>query len=242
MKHGGLIFAGFVLMLSVMTPLAAQTGAVNFQTYIADNFDSADASEWAWQAVGSKFVAEGFPTVKYFEGMPRVLQAMQDDPDGKYGFLGTRVKFDRKGDNWLDIYPTKDDTPYEIPFKGIVSRVDMWVWGGGYSYTLEMLVRDVHGRVHTLEFGSINFKGWKNMSLSVPSTLAQSSPYIGNKNVLQFVGFRIRTSPWERVDDFYIFFDEFKVLTNIYLDSYDGYELANAEFEDEEKEGAGNEE
>ena len=49
---------------------------------------------------------------------------------------------------------------------------------------------------------------------------------------MSFVAFRIRTQPTENVDDFYIFFDEFKALTNTRLPSYDGYELEKAQFGD----------
>ena len=70
------------------------------------------------------------------------------------------------------------------------------------------------------------------MHVTVPTNIPQASRYIGNKNKMTFVAFRIRTAPFERVDSFKIFFDEFKALTDVYVDSYDGYELADLSFDD----------
>lgn len=239
MKHGGLVFAGVTLALfCTFCPAFSYDETVNYQTYMIDTFDKPDG-EWTWHAVGSKFVTENFPVVKYFDGMPHAIRVMQEDPENAK-FLGMQVKFNRKGNNWVDIVPAKKGEnglePYEIPFKGNIHRLDMWVWGAGYYHTLEILVRDCNGRVHTLSFGNLSFKGWKNMSVSVPKNIPQSSRYLGNTKYMSFVAFRLRTNPTERVDDFYIFFDQFKALTNVFVDSYDGYELADADFETGESE------
>lgn len=235
MKHGGLVFVGIILMfMSVLVPLVAQqSGLINYQTYMVDTFDNPDGQDWAYHAVGSKFVTEGFPVLQYFNDIPRPVRIMNGN-DEKAKSLGIWFKFNRKGDNWIDIFPTKDGEkgkePYEIPFKGNIHRFDMWVWGAGYYYDLEIIVRDCEGRTHTLPMGLLNFNGWKNMHVTVPTNIPQSSKYLGNKRKMSFVAFRIRTRPSERVDDFKIFFDEFKALTDVAFSSYDGYELSNAEF------------
>ncbi|MGP1415036.1 MAG: flagellar filament outer layer protein FlaA [Treponema sp.] len=233
MRHGGLIFASVVaVFLCTAFPLSSHTSEVNYQTYMVDTFDNANG-EWLWHGVGSKFVTDGYPIVKYFDGMPRAVKVMNDEVENAK-FLGVQVRFNRRGDNWLDIVPSKQGDnglePYEIPFKGEISRLDMWVWGAGYYYDLEALVRDCYGRVHTIPVGPLNFKGWKNMSVSVPKSIPQHSMYIGAEKNLKFVAFRVRTRPTEHVEDFYIFIDQFKALTNVFVDSYDGYELADSEF------------
>ena len=238
MRHGGLIFASVVaVFLSATFPLTSQQSEVNYQTYMVDTFDNANG-EWSWHGVGSKFVTDGYPIVKYFDGMPRAVKVMNDEAENAK-FLGVQVKFNRRGDNWLDIVPSKQGDnglePYEIPFKGEISRLDMWVWGAGYYYDLEVLVRDCYGRVHAIPVAPLNFKGWKNLSANVPKS-------IGAEKNLKFVAFRIRTRPTEHVEDFYVFIDQFKALTNVFVDSYDGYELANAEFGSAEASNTGNKE
>lgn len=235
----GVVITVFVLMCAfVCTPLVAQDSGVNYQTYMVETFDSPEASEVTWNGIGSKFITEGYPILKYFDGMPNAVRVMQSDAEKEYKFLGMQFKFNRKGDNWVDVYPTKasgeDDkaVPYEIPFKGIVQRLDLWVWGAGYAYDLEVLVRDCNGRVHTLPVATLNFHGWRNLAVSIPTSIPQKSRYLSNTKSMNFVAFRIRTHPSESVDDFYVFFDEFKALTNTRMASYDGFELVDAKFED----------
>jgi hypothetical protein len=244
MKQGGLIIAGLVLVFALgMMPVAAQERHVNYETYIVDNFDS-QGTDWTWVAAGSKFATKGYPVLKYFDGMPNAIRVTQTDPNGTYKFLGMEVKFDRKGDNWVDIVPTKDAAaqpivPFEIPFKGKISRLDLWVWGANYAYELEILVRDCNGRVHALPMGLVNHEGWKNMSVAIPTSIQQVSPYLNGIQQMSFVAFRLRTRPTERVDNFYIFFDQFKALTDTFMESYDGFELVGADFEDAAKKESG---
>lgn len=238
MKQGGFLIALVVLVFSVfLMPVAAQSKSVNYETYIVDDFDNPDTADWTWKAFGSKFVTEGYPVIKGFDGMPNAIRVMQTQQDKTYKMLGLEVKFNRKGDNWVDIVPMKkdssgNDVTYEIPFKGRVTRLDLWVWGASYNYQLEILVRDCNGRVFTLPFGLVDHEGWRNMSVNVPTAIQQASPYLNGIQQMSFVAFRLRTMPTERVDSFYIFFDQFKALTDTYLPSYDGFELVGTDFTD----------
>lgn len=235
MKQGGFMFACFVLVLAFcILPVAAQDYNKSFQTYAVDNFDGSEEVKWTWMVQGSKFATEGFPKLQTFEGMPQALRVMYpESEENKKSFLGVQSKFNRMGDNWFDIIPTVDGKPYEIPFKGEVARIDMWVWGADYFYELEVLVRDAEGRVHTLPIGWLNFKGWKNMGVSIPTYIKQRTKYIGTDG-LSLVCFRVRSNPNERVDDFYFFIDEVMALTNVFVQSYDGFELMDAMFQDGE--------
>lgn len=67
--------------------------------------------------------------------------------------------------------------PYEVPFKGIVNQIDFWVWGANYLYYLDVLVRDANGRVHVLNAANLNFYGWKNVVVRVPSWIPQRSRF-----------------------------------------------------------------
>lgn len=241
MKQGGFFIAVVVLVFSVfLMPVAAQSKSVNYETYIVDDFDNSDATGWTWKAFGSKFVTDGYPVIKDFDGMPNAIRVMQAKQDKTYKIKGLEVKFDRKGDNWVDIVAMKQDSSgndalYEIPFKGRVTRLDLWVWGANYNYELEILLRDCNGRVHTLSFGPVNHEGWRNMSVNIPSSIQQASPYLNGLQQMSFVAFRLRTAPTERVDNFFIFFDQFKALTDTYSPSYDGFELVGADFSDGQK-------
>jgi len=77
------------------------------------------------------------------------------------------------------------------------------------------------------------------MSVLIPGNIQQISPYLNGIQQMSFVAFRVRTRPTERVDNFYIFFDQFKALTDTYSDSYDGFELVGAEFSDSQNKESG---
>ena len=216
MRQKAFACAGFALLLGILAfPVLAQSRSINYETYIVDSFDGSEDTDWSWTAAGSKFITDGYPVVKYFDGMPNAMRVMQTDEDGNYQVLGIQFKFNRQGDNWVDIIPMAaaeggegdeeggdGESPYEIPFRGVVSRIDMWVWGAGYYYQLEVLLRDCYGRVHALPMGTLNYEGWRNLSVNVPTNLPQTSRYLGDEHNMRFVAFRIRTSPTERVDDF----------------------------------------
>jgi hypothetical protein len=90
-------------------------------------------------------------------------------------------------------------------------------------------VRDYLGVVHTLNLGNIHYEGWKNLRTRVPNTIAQSKRILPRLAPLTFVKFRIWTQPVEQVANFYIYFDQLKVITDTFEAIYDGDELANPE-------------
>ncbi|KKL81943.1 hypothetical protein LCGC14_1989680, partial [marine sediment metagenome] len=136
--------------------------------------------------------------------------------------FGVRSVFSRKGYNKVWLYP-KD----EIVIPGRVKKLDIWVWGGNYYYNLEAHVRDHRGILHKLPLGSLHFIGWKNLSVSIPSSVPQEIRYIPMEKPLTFVRFEIWTEPTERVDDFIVYFDHLKVLTDVYMERFDGDMLAD---------------
>ncbi|MDR1748277.1 MAG: flagellar filament outer layer protein FlaA [Spirochaetaceae bacterium] len=238
MKQGGLIGVCLVLVfvLFCMPVFGQNKGTVSYESLTIDNFDTPDDMNWTWYAYGSRFVSEGFPKLQYFDGMPNSLRAVQSDPDKTYRVLGMRTRFDRKGDNWIEIIPvqkgTNEVTPYEIPLIGRIQQIDIWVWGAKYRYHLEMLIRDSDGRVHTLNFGPVDHEGWKNLSVKIPTYIRQQSRLLSGPQNMTLVGLRIRTDPREYVDDFLIYFDQMKVLTDTFTNVYDGFEFSAFEFED----------
>jgi len=75
--------------------------------------------------------------------------------------------------------------------------------------------------------GSIGHTGWKNLSAQIPSRIAQSKRILPHLANLSFVKFRIWTGPLERVDNFYVYFNQFKILTDTFESYFDGDDLAD---------------
>ncbi|MCL1815846.1 MAG: flagellar filament outer layer protein FlaA [Treponema sp.] len=180
-----------------------------------------------------------FPKLGHFEIWPMAL--FRNNRDNKeLRSLGIWGKFKRMGYNWIDIYPTlksegEDAEPYEIPLPGRIRYLDMWVWGSNLNYYIEAYLRDEQGVVHTINLGNIGYQGWKNLRAMVPTNIAQRKRIIldaassntlsaedRNSIYLKFIKFRIWTTPREAVGNFYIYFKQFKVLTDTFESLYDG--------------------
>ncbi len=234
MKHGG--FKAACLALSaciVVFSVSADDKTVNLESRVLESFDG--DSNYVWKVSASKFATktddETFPKLSYVPSWPAALHGT--NRDGKeLKSLGIWGRFDRKGYNWIDMYPVAKDAaedapPAEIPFPGRVSLLDVWVWGANFNYYLEAYVRDYKGVVHIIEMGDLSFEGWKNLRINIPSNIPQSKRTLPKREGLTLIKFRLWTRPMERVDDFQVYFDQVKVLTDTFESLFDGDELAD---------------
>jgi len=105
--------------------------------------------------------------------------------------------------------------------------MDLWVWGSNLDLTMEAYVRDQQGIVHIINLGSLNYTGWRNLRANIPNTIRQSNRVLPSHAPLHFVKFRIWTQPQERVDNFYVYLKQFKLLTDTFQNQFDGDELAD---------------
>ena len=239
MKKGGIICICLLLAFMCCVPLVAQPSSKSVETMLIDNFDTADEMDWTWEVQASKFIHVGetdedtYPKMGYVEAIPNSLRAYRTAEDGTPYVLGVQVSYDRKGDNWFEIFPVSNETGenYEIPLLGQVSQIDFWVWGSDYNYYLELLVRDADSVVHILPATMLNFEGWKNVVVQIPTAIRQQSRLRSGPENMSFIGFRVRTTPSEFVDDFVIYLDQFRYTTNTMNFVYDGFELRKPNFE-----------
>lgn len=234
MKHGS--FRAICLILVACIAVVSVFGddtAVALESHILEPFDG--TSEYVWKQTASKFatkltdaetgeVTEVFPKVETVAAWPSALYRNKEEEHPSLGIWG---KFNRQGYNWIDIYPTKDDEAFEIPIPGRVRYLDLWVWGSNLDFYIEAYIRDLNGGVHVINLGDISYTGWKNLRASVPSYIPQSKKILPRLAPVNFIKFRIWTKPTERVDNFYIYFNQFKVLTDMFEVIYDGDELAD---------------
>jgi hypothetical protein len=237
MKKGFVVFMQLALIFVIGAPVFSQPSEKSVETTLIDNFDTPDQMEWTWSVQASRFIADGYPVLKYSKGISHSLRPFVKEGDPEPQVLGVKVAYNRKGDNWFEVYPTKDDKPYEIPFVGNVSQIDFWVWGSNYLYFLDLLVRDSGGSVHVIPAGNLAFSGWKNLIVSVPTYIRQSARLHTAPESMTFVGFRIRAHGSEYADDFSIFFDKLQYTSSILTNVYDGYELRKEDFGESSKEG-----
>ena len=241
MKRELKVLIGLACLFVIGLPVFAQPNSRSIETFVMDDFDSAGSQNymyngkqysWDWEVGSSRFIADGYPKSGYFEGVPNSLKQLHKGEDKEFKVFGVKTAFKRKGDNWFEVYPTADGKTFEIPFIGIVSQMDFWVWGSGYNYYLEVMVRDALGTVKVLPAGSLAFHGWRNIIINIPGWIQQSSHLRSGPENLTFVGFRIRSDAEEYVDNFVIYFDQIKYTSNSLSLIYDGYELNEVDFGD----------
>jgi hypothetical protein len=234
MKRGGKLLVLIMLLIYVLAAsVVADELTVNLESRIIETFDDPEGSVWAVR--GSKFISDGYPVYEYVDTYPNAL-FRRKPADMELKALGIQGQFDRKGYNYLEIFPVepfdKDDPddipiPREIAIPGRVKSIDLWVWGSNFDYYLEVTLRDHTGRVHVLNFGSLHFLGWKNLNVSIPNYIPQSVSYAPFLQVLSLVKLTLWTRPAERVDGFYVYFDQIKVFTDLFESPYDGDSLTN---------------
>jgi hypothetical protein len=241
MKHGSftamrlaacLIWAFAAVLSSYGDDVTVQYESVVLETFNGD-------SDYTWKLDASKFATksddESYPRMTYVEAWPIAVYGYNRDGSKDIKSLGIHGRFDRRGYNWIDLYPTKGgdgedaDEPLEIPIPGRIQNLDMWVWGSNLNFYIEAYVRDYNGVVHTLRLGNTAYTGWKNLRVNIPNSIAQSKRILPRLAGLTFVKFRIWTQPVEKVGDFYIYFKQFKVLTDTFESLFDGDELADPE-------------
>jgi hypothetical protein len=254
MKHGSfravrlVVFLLFMLSLTVFSAFGDEY-TVDYMSIVLENFTGETSHQWThggkvydyefgWALDSSKFASklngENYPKMTTVESWPMALYgANKSNLDLKS--LGIWGKFDRRGYNWVDIYPTvpgsggegEDPLPFEIPIPGRIQYLDMWVWGSNLHYYLEAYLRDHQGVVHTLYMGNLAYQGWKNLRVRIPTSIPQSKRVLPRLAGLTFVKFRLWTTPVERVDNFYVYFNQMKVLTDTFESLFDGDELAD---------------
>ncbi len=228
MRQASLVFGLFILMSILLAfPVAADEKTENLVSVVLDDFDTPDQSNWV--VVGSKFATEGFPKMAFPTAWPEALYGA--NKEGKdYKVLGVWGKFDRQGYNYIELIPDRKNEDGEyigIPIPGRVKMLDVWVWGSQYDYYMEAHVMDYRGFTHVLNLGSLKYEGWRNLKALIPVSIPQGRKYVPQIEPLSLMKLVIWTRPQEKVDNFYIYVDYVKILTDTFITRFDGESLAD---------------
>ena len=257
MKHASFKIICLIAWACIMVFSAyGQEKAISWETRILESFNGDKDAPYVWKTQASRFVsvirddkgepvqdsdgkASKYPVTSYIAAYPLQVfgyESLRNPDADPIRSLGLRGQFDRRGYNWIDLYPVladdSDENPFEIPIPGRVSNMDVWVWGANLKYYIEIYLRDYRGVVYALKLGDISYAGWKNLRLNIPTSITQSKRVLPAYAGLKFVKFRIWTQPVERVDNFYIYFKQLKILTDMFESLFDGNDLADPAYVD----------
>ena len=139
--------------------------------------------------------------------------------------LGVKLFFRKQGYNTVDIIPEEP-----IAFTGRIKMIDLWIWGSNYNYELDCILEDFRGIQHRLNFGRIDFVGWKNLGVLIPNYIPQSVEYIPKLKRLKLIKLVLWSHPAEKARvPIYFYLDHIKYLTDVFEEKFDGHPLAEEE-------------
>lgn len=244
MRRGSVLTLCLMALIILLTSnLIAQDNTENLQSRIIERFDDPAGTDlygsrqnFRWIVRGSKFITEGYPEFSWVETYPDALYNRNNPipPDVTPRALGVHAAFDRQGYNYLEFIPVADENdengdpiPQGIEIPGVVKNIDFWVWGSNYDYYVELHLQDYRGISHVLRVDDINFRGWQNLSVNVPSSIPQNVQYVPERKGLQLVKIVLWTTPRENVSGFYVYLDQIKVFADMFLQPFDGEVLSD---------------
>jgi hypothetical protein len=239
----------------ILTNVPADISSKELRAVVIEDFET--ASEWKVESTPKKNPEpkkDPVPVLdlKFIEGGPSDMktEVWSADKKGmeKKRLMGLHFRFKYQGYNRVDLIPppevqwddpTKKVTSYDsrtqtyvqenaIQLPGQAKALSMWVHGRGNDFYLEAWVKDWKGEVHILKFGSLNYVGWKPLSVQIPPYIPQEVETYPQTKLLKIVRLVVRATPDATTEDSYFFFDQLKVLTDVFEVSFDGQELDKA--------------
>lgn len=243
MKQKGL----FILALFIIMPIAvyaAGDSLITKEAIVVESFDGkgltnngSTGNPVIWKTFGSKFSTKDYPKEAYANAFPEDLFGKNPENEADLNSYAVLGSFNRKGYNYIEIIPGEGEgeewkaTPLMLP--GKVEFFDLWLWGSNFNYTLELHVLDFQGIVHVIDMGSIKHIGWKHMYVRIPNAIKQTKQYLPFFEGIKLSKLVVRTDPEERVDLFYLYIDQLKVLTDTHIPNFDGEGLTSKKKIDE---------
>ena len=172
---------------------------------------------------------EGFITARLFLGSPagKANDPLPDERllniDNKVSdthVLGVRVEYLHRGSTEFQVRAQKP-----IPIEGITKTISVWVVGRNYDNQLKIIVSDFFGNEFELPLGTLNFQGWKKMTVAVPPQSADGTTGIVQRNYhynshmgIKVVGFKVECDPMQAFGTYYIYFDDLRAVTDLFAE------------------------
>lgn len=187
----------------------------NLMSVIVEDFNEA----WSYTASENLDTAKAKVTVIDAGAQNDLLWPQESEGRPKKS-MGFKCGFYNRGYNYITFTPKE---PIVLP--GRARRIQIWVMGMKYNYDLELWLEDFRGMTHRLDMGNLNFAGWRGLTRDIPWQIPQQESAYPADRPLRITKMVLRTTPDERADRFYVYFDQIRVLSDIYEQPFDGLDL-----------------
>lgn len=125
--------------------------------------------------------------------------------------LGVKVSFFHRGVSEFTIHPQNP-----IPVEGIVKTLSIWVVGRNFNHVLKVQFNDYRGQAQELAVGTLNFIGWKKLTVAIPPSIIQDEFHYSYKSGITITGFKVETDPLDSYGTYYIYFDDLRAVTDLF--------------------------
>lgn len=125
--------------------------------------------------------------------------------------LGVKVEYFKRGFHEFLITPARP-----LAIEGITKTVSVWVVGRNNKHELKLMIQDYFGNHAEVTMGSLNFTGWKKMTVAIPPHIIQRDYHHANRMGIMIEGFKIVCDPVDTYGDYYIYFDDMRAVTDLY--------------------------
>ena len=213
-------------------PNASQLGIDTAQQDLKEVSVDKFEQEGYWRASISS--DSGFISSRLFEGGPAGKVPIPEEegldiPDAYV--LGARVDFLRRGHASFTLTPV-----HPIPIEGITKTISVWAAGRNYNHKLNILIQDYFGRTFELTMGTLNFQGWKKLTVAIPpqaedgrNGIVQRNYHYNNDLGIKVIGFRVDCDPTETIGTYYLYLDDLRAVTDLFSEnSRDPDDMADA--------------
>jgi hypothetical protein len=84
---------------------------------------------------------------------------------------------------------------------------------------LKLLFSDYRGQAQELTMGTLNFIGWKKLTVAIPPNILQTEFHYTYKSGIQITGLKIETDPLDSYGTYYVYFDDMRAVTDLFGES-----------------------
>lgn len=161
----------------------------------------------------------GVVTIRRIEGGPEEKEPIEAEEaagieESDDYVLGVKVQFYKRAMTHFAVYPA-----HPLPVEGITKTLSVWVIGRNTKHTLKILISDYFGKKAELTMGTLNFSGWKRLTVAIPPTITQRDYHYNNKMGIKVEGFLVECDPAETFGNYYIYFDDLRATTDLFAEA-----------------------